>query len=92
MTTDRQSDLDDLVEFPAPWTFRAVGATTPTLRASCRSAVEGAIGRAAVSVVEQPSSKGRWTAVRVKTVVESSEEVLAAYAALWEVEGIIKCL
>ena len=92
MTNDHQPDLDDLVEFPAPWTFRAVGATTPSLRAACQAAVEGAIGRAALSVVEQPSSKGRWTAVRIKTVVESSEEVMAAYAALREVEGIIKCL
>ncbi len=89
---DDVPQLEDLVEFPTPWTFRAVGATTPALSSQCRQAVEASTGRAVVDLDSKPSSKGRWTAVRVKVVVQSADEVRAAYAALRGVEGVIKCL
>jgi len=90
--SDTEPQLEDLVEFPTPWTFRAVGATTPALEAQCRTAIEVSVGRQVQAVASQPSSKGRWTSVRVSVTVESADEVRDAYAALRGVEGVIKCL
>ena len=90
--SDAEPQLEDLVEFPTPWTFRAVGATTPALEAQCRAAVETSLGREVLDLASQPSSKGRWTSVRLKVVVQSAAEVRASYAALRSVEGVIKCL
>lgn len=90
--SDTHPQLEDLVDFPTPWTFRAVGATTPTLLDQCAGAVAHSVGRGVEQIDSQPSSKGRWTAVRVKVMVESADEVRAAYAALKAVEGVIKCL
>lgn len=90
--SDTEPQLEDLVEFPTPWTFRAVGATTPALEALCRTAIEGSVGREVEALKIQPSSKGRWTSVRLSVVVESAEEVRDAYTALRKVEGVIKCL
>ncbi len=84
--------LEDLVDFPTSWTFRAVGATTPALEAQCRAAVEKGLGREVLEVQCQPSSQGRWTSVRLRVVVESANEVRTVYAALKGVEGVIKCL
>jgi putative lipoic acid-binding regulatory protein len=89
---DETPQLEDLVEFPAPWIFRAVGATSPALQGLCRAALESCIHGEIQEIVSQPSSKGRWTAVRLKVIVQSADEVRAAYAALQSVEGVIKCL
>jgi putative lipoic acid-binding regulatory protein len=80
--------LDELMEFPAAFTFRAVAATLPGLPQACATAVENALGRAPDKVSVQPSSKGKWTSVRVTAQVHSADEVLAAYAALKELDGV----
>ncbi len=89
---DDSPQLEDLVEFPTWWTFRAVGATTPALEGRCRQAVEHSVGREVLDLDTKPSSKGKWTAVRLKVVVQSADEVRAAYQALRAVDGVIKCL
>ncbi len=80
--------LDELMEFPASYTFRAVAATLPGLPQACAKAVESALGRPVREVSVQPSSKGKWTSVRVTAQVQSADEVLAAYAALKEIDGV----
>ena len=80
--------LHELMDFPAVYTFRAVAATLPGLPQACADAVESALGRAPELVSAKPSAKGKWTSVRVTAQVESAEEVLAAYAALKQVDGV----
>jgi putative lipoic acid-binding regulatory protein len=80
--------LDDLMEFPASYTFRALAATLPGLPQACAKAVETALGRTPDKVSVQPSSKGKWTSVRVTAQVHSAEEVLAAYTALKALDGV----
>ena len=66
--------LDELMEFPSSYTFRAVAATLPGLPQACATAVENALGRAPDKVSAQPSSKGKWTSVRVTAQVHSADE------------------
>ena len=82
------SDLDELMEFPATFTFRAVAAPLPGLPTACAKAVESALGRPIDKISAQPSSQGKWTSVRVTAQVQSAEEVLAAYTALKALDGV----
>ena len=86
--SDPQNNLDELIEFPTSFTFRAVAATLPGLPQACATAVEQALGRPVEGITEQPSSQGKWTSVRITTRVENADEVLAGYSALKAVDGV----
>lgn len=80
--------LSELIDFPAPFTFRAVAAARLSLAEECRSLVEGTIGRKADHVQVQASSKGAFSSVRVTIVVHSAAEVTGAYGALKSLDGL----
>jgi len=86
--SDPQNNLDQLIEFPTSFTFRAVAATLPGLPQACAAAVEQALGRPVAEVTEQPSSKGKWTSVRITIEVQNADEVLSGYTALKAVDGV----
>ena len=80
--------LSELIDFPSPFTFRAVASARLTLAEECRSLVEGTIGRKADQVQVQASSKGAFTSVRVTIVVHTPDEVSGAYGALKSLDGL----
>lgn len=86
--SEKSTSLDELIEFPTSFTFRAVAATLPGLPQACAEAVEKAIGRPVDGVSQKPSSKGKWTSVRVTAEVHNPDEVLAGYAALKAIDGV----
>ena len=86
--SDSPNSLDQLIEFPTSFTFRAVAATLPGLPQACAAAVEQALGRPVEELTEQPSSKGKWTSVRVTIEVQNADEVLSGYSALKAVDGV----
>lgn len=79
---EADNKLEDLLEFPAVFTFRVMAQASPSLRGVCQSAVEQALGHPAQQVTEHPSASGRFSSVRVTTVVISADEIRTAYAAL----------
>lgn len=80
--------LEELVDFPAQFTFRALGAAEDDFSARCAAAVTRALGRMAETVTSQPSAGGRYLAVRVAVTVLTPAEIYAVYAALREVQGV----
>jgi putative lipoic acid-binding regulatory protein len=86
--TEDTPKLEELVEFPADFTFRVVAADAHGLAERLRALVAGVVGREPHGVSEQPSRKGNWRSVRITARVESADEIRAAYAALKEVPGV----
>lgn len=80
--------LEDLVDFPSTFTFRIVARHSPGLRARCTELVEGALGREAQDVREQPSKNGAFASVRVAATVENADEIRSVYQALGSIEGL----
>jgi len=80
--------LEELVDFPAPFTFRIVAKHSSSLRDRCQQLVEQTLGRPAEDVREQPSKKGAFVSIRVAVTVENAEEIRSVYQALQSVEGL----
>lgn len=81
-------DLRDLISFPSTFTFRVMANAADDLEARCRQALQEALGHEAGEVRTQPSSGGRYLAVRLSATVATPEEIYAIYAALQRVEGV----
>lgn len=81
-------DLASLVSFPSRFVFRVMGDTGQDLPGRCETAVLAALARPADQVETQPSSKGRFLAVRLSVEVHNPEEILAVYARLRELTGV----
>jgi putative lipoic acid-binding regulatory protein len=86
--SDTRPSLDDLLEFPTRFVFRAMGESRDAFERDCDRAVRDALARPPESVTSSPSRKGNYTAVRVAAVVVDKDEILAVYAALRAVQGI----
>ena len=84
--------LEELVDFPAPFTFRILAANLPGLAKRCAMRVEEAIGREVEDLEEHPSSKGNWRSVRVKVTAESADEIRDAYQSLQNEPGVMMLL
>lgn len=80
--------LEDLVEFPSTFTFRVVATSSDGLADRAAALVSDAVGRSHDTVEEQPSKNGNYRSVRVAVLVESAEEIRAAYAALKTIPGV----
>lgn len=86
--SQKTPELEELVEFPATFTFRVVAADADGLADRCAAHVRDAIGREITELNEQPSKKGNYRSVRVVAMVESADEIRAAYAALKAEPGV----
>lgn len=80
--------LEDLVDFPTVFVFRAVGRAEADFEVRCSAAVTATLGRMPDSVDTRPSAGGRWISVRLAARVHTPDEVYAVYAALRAVDGV----
>ena len=86
--TQKTPELEDLVDFPTLFTFRALAAPREGMLADCQNAAEAELGRAIEEINERPSKNGKWVSVRVSVQVENAEEIRGTYAALRAVDGV----
>lgn len=86
MTDDTK--FDDLVDFPATFTFRVIADAAPDLAETCQRLVETSLSRPVILVEEKPSKNGRFRSVRVSATVVDGEEIRSTYRALGSVEGL----
>lgn len=80
--------LEDLMEFPAAFTFCVIAEDTAVLIADCRARVESTLDRPALEVQDRASRESRYRSVKVTTMVLSADEVRAVYAELKTVPGL----
>lgn len=80
--------IDELIDFPTVFVFRAMGDADDGFPDRCVAAVHEALGRAPEGVETRASRQARFLAVRVGAVVISTDEIYAVYAALRAVEGV----
>jgi putative lipoic acid-binding regulatory protein len=80
--------FDELLEFPAELVLRAVGNASEDLAARCAGAVVTLHPSGLLAVDEVPSSRGRFSSVRLKVQVESADQLRSLYAALKTVDGV----
>lgn len=80
--SDSKPRFEELLEFPADYTFRVVGEDGPHYSRTVTDCVERVVGRACRVVSQQPSKTGKWLVVRVATTVHSADEIRAVYGAL----------
>lgn len=81
-------NLEDLVEFPAAFTFRVVAEQQPDLASLCQRLVEETLDRPALATQETPSKNGRFRSVRITATVVDAEEIRSTYRALKQIEGL----
>jgi putative lipoic acid-binding regulatory protein len=86
--SEEKPSLEELIEFPATFTFRAVADTSPDIIDLCEQAVSNALGRKVMQTASNPSKNGRFCSVRVTATVISADEIRAAYAAIHALDGI----
>lgn len=79
--------LEELIDFPSRFTFRALCNAEPGLALRLQAALESAIG-AAAEVSERPSSKGRFVSIHLAAEVASADSLRAGYAALRADPGV----
>ena len=84
---DSRARFEDLVEFPAVFTFRAVGAAADDYLDRCLARVEELLERPVSRHEIRPSSHGRWVSVRIAVEVRSADEIRAVYGALHAIDG-----
>ena len=80
--------MDQLLDFPARFTFRVVAEDQAELCAACQRLVEAALGRPVERVAERPSKSGRYRTVRLTATVHEGAEVERAYQALNGLAGV----
>ncbi len=80
--------LEELIDFPAVFVFRAMGDAGDDFADRCVAAVRDALGRDPEGVETRPSKGNRFLAVRVGALVLEPADIHAAYAALKAVEGV----
>ena len=74
--------LEEILEFPATFTFQVIAVHTEVLVEQCVTIVERVLDRRIIQVAERASSAARYRAVRVTTTVSSADEVRAVSAEL----------
>jgi putative lipoic acid-binding regulatory protein len=86
--TQQYPELEDLVDFPTLFTFRALAAPREGLLQACQQAAEATLGRGIDEINERPSKNARWVSVRISIQVISAEEIRSTYAAIHAVDGV----
>ena len=80
--------LEEILEFPATFTFQVIALHTEVLVEQCVTTVERVLERRIIQVAERASSAERYRAVRVTTTVLSADEVRAVYTELNNVPDV----
>lgn len=90
---DTRIPIEELVDFPTRFAFKAVGHHTRSFSDDCLAAFRRAFGDdRRIELRTRLSSKAAYLSVTLTTTVESADQLRAAYAALRTVEGIITVL
>lgn len=79
---DFKNLLDQHYQFPCCYTFKFVVA------ADKRGDVVGRLGKG-IMVRERPSRTGKYVGLTFSRMVQSSDEVIATYCGLSDIEGVI---
>lgn len=88
MTTENDyAKLKELMEFPAPMTFKIAGVSRPNLADDLVKVVQQYI-KGDYIPRETQSSKGTYTSVSIDIVAENFEQVETLYKELAKVEGV----
>ena len=89
----RRIPVEELMEFPTRFSFKAIGHHTRELSGDALRAVHGALGDdRRVELRTRLSRKGAYLSATLTTRIDSADELRAVYAALWKVEGVITVL
>jgi uncharacterized protein len=83
-----ETRFEELMEFPADFTFRLIARSSAELVGRCEALLVGVLGRPILKVESNVTSSGRWTAVHVSAQVQDAGELRACYAALAGLEGL----
>ena len=85
----QEPKLEELLEYPANFTFRVVADHHDGLHTLCVQTVEEFLGRPCIQSELKPSKKGTFSSVRITTVVLTADEIRGTYALIKErVSGI----
>lgn len=76
--------LDELMDFPAPYTFKVMGPAGQAFIDALVADVAGAMGcdAADVDVKSRASAKGKWQSVSLTVTAQTADQVYAVYAAM----------
>lgn len=82
----RSQRFEALIAFPAKHTFKVIGKSDGFADAVATTLELLGYGR--VTLIERPSSRGRYVSISFHLQVESGEELDRAYSALEKLEGV----
>jgi len=80
--------LEDLLEFPTRFTFRAMGVAEETLVERCAQVVLDVTGRSAESVDQRESAAGRYRSVHLTVWMDTADQIRAIFAGLRALQGV----
>lgn len=91
--SERAVAVEELLDFPTAFAFKAVGPSSPGFVAAVAAAVRGALepGRA-IEQRSRASGHGTYCSVTLTTRVEHADELRAVYRALRAVPAVITVL
>ncbi len=91
--TDSRVPVEELIEFPTRYTFKAIGHHTREFTDRVYETAREALGgERKVELRTRLSRQGAYLSVTLVTRIESAEELKAVYAVLRKVEGVITLL
>ncbi len=92
LSQEALSLLEQHHQFPSEYMFKVIGFAGPDFLPAVRRAAESVLGRLEEperQVRGRPSSGGRYLAVTLEVLVANAAQVLAIYAALKQVQGVV---
>jgi putative lipoic acid-binding regulatory protein len=91
--TDGRIPVEELIEFPARYSFKAIGHHTREFSDRVYAAARDALDESRrVELRTRLSSKGAYLSVTLTTQIESAEELRAVYRSLGKVRDLITLL
>jgi len=91
--TDSRVPIEELIEFPTRYTFKAIGHHTREFSDQVFQAARDALGgERKVELRTRLSRQGAYLSVTLTAQIESADELKAVYAVLRKVEGVITLL
>lgn len=82
--------LEEHHQFPGPFTFKVIGLWEDEFVSAVKEAAVGLLEQASdCRLSTRPSSKWRYVSISLEVQVRDSAQVLAMYAALRQVDGVV---
>jgi putative lipoic acid-binding regulatory protein len=91
--TDRRIPVEELIDFPTSFAFKAIGHHTLGFQHEAVEATRSALpGDRRIQYRTRLSRNGTYLSVTVTATVVSADELRSVYDALWHVGGVITVL